>query len=81
MTELGVMLEQLKQERRQLVGELGQLDQAIKALTNLAVTVRKQRGGANGRATRHISAAARKRIAAAQKARWAKFRASKRKLA
>jgi hypothetical protein len=81
MTGLGAVLAQLKQERRRLVGNLGQLDQAIKALTKLAVTVPKQGGGANRRATHRISAAARKRIAAAQKARWAKFRASKHKAA
>ena len=81
MTELGAILEQLKQERRRLVVELRQLDQAIKALTKVVVTVRKQGGGANRRAIRHISAAARKRIAAAQRARWAKFRAAKHKAA
>lgn len=81
MTELGVVLEQLKKERKRLAGELRQLDQAIKALTK--VSFGGEQGGAGSRrAKRSLSAAARQRIAAAQKARWAKFRAAnKRKVA
>jgi len=60
----------------QILGELrnerDRLDRAIAALdgisTGKAVTRRGRRGG------RHLSAAARARIAAAQRARWAKLR-------
>ena len=66
MTDLGTVLEQLKQER-------AKLDRAIAALSGVV-------GGKvdGGRTTRpRLSAAARKRIAAAQRARWAKFKATK----
>ena len=61
MADLGAVLAQLKQER-------AKLDVAIKALSGLA-------GGKAGRGgKRRLSAAARKRIADAQRARWAKFK-------
>lgn len=69
MGQLGAVLEQLKQERQRLQNELKQLNQAIRALAGVGKST-SQRGS-----HRVISAAARKRIAAAQKARWAKFRA------
>jgi hypothetical protein len=68
MTDLGAVLEQLKQER-------AKLDQAIAALSGVV--------GGNGRkrrrGKRRLSAAARKRIGDAQRARWAKARAKKEK--
>lgn len=81
MSELGAVLGQLKQERGRLVSELRQLDQAIKALSKVGSAVRGQVAGGNRRTGRTMSAAARKRIAAAQKARWARFRAGKAKAA
>ncbi|MBZ5573945.1 MAG: hypothetical protein LAO09_18935 [Acidobacteriia bacterium] len=69
MAELGAVLGQLKQERSRLQAELRQLEQAIRALTKVA-----GRDPRTGKARRTFSAAARKRIAAAQKARWAKYR-------
>lgn len=73
MSDLGAVLRQLKQERVRLAGELRQLDQAIRALSTISI-----RGNAKqGQAKRLLSVSARKRIAAAQKARWAKFRAAK----
>jgi hypothetical protein len=63
MTDLGVIVAQLKKER-------DKLDRAIAALSGVGGT----RGG-GGR--RRLSAAARERIAAAQRARWAKFKAKK----
>jgi len=74
MAELGAVLEQLKRERLRLEGELRQLNQAIKALARVT-------GGSSHRSSntrrprRSLSTAARKRIAAAQRARWAKFHA------
>lgn len=68
MTDLGAVLEQLKRER-------AKLDQAIKALSGV---VGGKSGTASGRGgKRHLSVAARKRIAEAQRARWAKVKAKK----
>jgi hypothetical protein len=65
MTDLGAVLAQLKAER-------ARLDKAIAALSGVV-------GGRVGarRGKPRLSAAARKRIAAAQRARWAKVRAKK----
>jgi len=64
MTDLRAVVEQLKKER-------DKLDRAIAALSGIG-------GGGGGRGRRRLSAAARERIAAAQRARWAKFKAKKR---
>jgi len=66
MTNLGAILAQLKQER-------DKLDRAIAALSGFTG------GGASGGRPmrRKLSVAARKRIADAQRARWAKFKAKK----
>lgn len=66
MTDLGAVLVQLKQER-------DKLDRAIAALSGFAGTSRRSRKTGK----RKLSAAARKRIADAQRARWAKFKAKK----
>lgn len=67
MTDLGVVLAGLKQER-------DKLERAIAALSGV--------GSRSGRRTgkRRLSAEARKRIADAQRARWARFKAKKRSL-
>jgi len=57
------ILAQLKEER-------AKLDKAIAALSGVA-------GKSGGGGKRRLSAAARARIAAAQRARWAKFKANK----
>jgi hypothetical protein len=77
MSELGAVLGQLKQERVRVAAELRQLDQAIQALSK--VTGRNPRSG--NRTGHRMSIAARKRIAAAQRVRWAKFHASRKKAA
>ncbi len=64
MTDLGAVLAQLKAER-------SKLDRAIEALSDVVGT----KGGGGGK--RILSAAARKRIADAQRARWAKFKAKR----
>ncbi len=66
MTDLGAVLAQLKTER-------AKLDKAITALSGV---VRAQSGGGGSR-KRTLSVAARRKIAAAQRARWAKVRAKK----
>jgi Mg/Co/Ni transporter MgtE len=77
MSELGVVLEQLRKKRNSLVVELRQVDQAIKALSKLGV--RTQRRVAERSSKRRLSAEAREKIAAAQRARWAKIRSRKSK--
>jgi hypothetical protein len=69
MTDLGALLEQLKKERTQL-------DRAIAALGPV-VAINSETPSGNGRRKRKLSVAARKKIAAAQRARWAKVRAKK----
>jgi len=64
MTDLGAVLAQLKVERTKL-------DKAIKALSGVVG------GKSGGGGKRRLSAAARKRIADAQRARWAKFKKKK----
>jgi hypothetical protein len=62
----------VKKERARLMSQVEALDKALSALGS-------SHGGTSKRGTRTMSASARKRIAAAQKARWAKWRATKRK--
>ena len=70
MADLGAVLAQLKAER-------DKLDRAIAALSGIGGG--KAHSGKTGR--RHLSAAARKRIADAQRARWARYKATKKKRA
>jgi hypothetical protein len=69
MTDLGAVLEQLKKER-------SQLDKAISALSGVVGISSGIASGNGRRGKRILSLSARKRIAAAQRARWAKVRAS-----
>lgn len=75
MANLENVVQQLKAERDRAQKTLDQLDAALKALGDLAgsPTVRPSRRG-----RRTMSAAVRRRIAAAQRARWAKWRARNR---
>jgi hypothetical protein len=66
MTDLSAVLAELRQER-------DKLDRAIAALSGVPET----RGRTVKTGKRKLSAAARKRIADAQRARWAKFKAKK----
>src|SRR5438874_2296518 len=61
------IIAQLKAERDKAAQQVNALDAAIKALSRLNIT-----GATRGRRT--MSAAARARISASQKARWAKTR-------
>jgi len=79
MADLDAVLEQLKQERKRAEGELKQLEKVIAQLS-------KARAGSSrafsrsGKGRKHqLSAAARERIAAAQRTRWAKVRAQSKK--
>lgn len=73
------VVKDLLSQRRRLKNELERIDAALSALTNLngVGRGRGRRRAAGRRAIRpqrHMSASARRRIAAAQKARWAKLR-------
>lgn len=68
MANLSDVVQQIKKEREQMAREVERLDAAIAALNGL--TSKKATGTGN-----RLSAAARERIAAAQRARWARVRA------
>ncbi len=77
MATLDRAVKELQSERRRLEKELEHVNAALSALSSLNSGSRG-RGRAAGKRTvrpqRHFSAAARRRMAAAQKARWAKLR-------
>lgn len=71
MASLDNVLRLLREERDQAQSEIGKLQSAISTIEDLTGRVR----GVDGtRPKRTMSAAARRRIAQAQKARWAKLR-------
>jgi hypothetical protein len=78
MADLDAVLEQLKKERERAVGELRQLEKVIAGLSK--VTAGSSGSSSGKRMKRQLSAAARERIAAAQRVRWAKVRAQSRKV-
>lgn len=69
MNNLVVVLRKLEQERTRLASHLGRLNSAISALTGVSHD--------GTRPVPRISAAGRARIAAAQRARWAKVKGGK----
>jgi hypothetical protein len=75
MPNLVQVLTTLVKEQRRLQDKLQSVDAAIAALRSINGGGRSVSSIARPR--RRLSVAARKRIAAAQKARWAKFRAQK----
>lgn len=56
----------------ELEAERNRLDEAIEALQGIGGAQRGRIGAKGGRRRRHLSSAARKRISAAMRARWAK---------
>ena len=66
----------LQKERKRLEDELHRVTAALTAFGKVYMHGSKPKAAATGK-KRRISAAGRKRIAAAQKARWAKVRARK----
>ena len=64
-------LNKLKNQRKRLKGQLREVENAISTLTN------PSGGSTNGGRQHKLSAAGRARIVAAQKKRWAKFKAKK----
>src|SRR5262249_34687566 len=73
MASLDNVLKQLRQERNQAQSEVQKLEKAISAIEGL--TGKSLGTRANGtRPKKTMSAASRRKIALAQRARWAKFR-------
>ena len=75
MANLSAVISQLRRERARVSSELDRLDHAIAALDHIG-------GGGTQRGRRprrRLSAAARARIAAAQRARWAKVKSKQAK--
>jgi hypothetical protein len=70
MPHMTAVLRNLRSQRDDLQSQIERLDNAISTLAGLDGR-RGRRGG-----PRHLSAAARNRIAAAQRARWAKWKAA-----
>jgi hypothetical protein len=68
MANLSAVLKQLEQERTLLASQLGRLNSAISALTGVSY---------DGTRPKRSSAAGRAKIAAAQRARWAKAKGEK----
>lgn len=82
MSTLAHVVQQLRKERNQALRSIEQLDKALKALGGLGGVRgrvgRVARAQMPGKKRRTMSAAARKRISAAQRARWAKWKAARR---
>jgi hypothetical protein len=80
MSKLAKVVLELRKERDTAQKRVEQLDQALAALGSLnGLPIREGRRQTFGRKRRTMSAEARKRIAAAQHARWAKWKAAQRK--
>jgi hypothetical protein len=83
MVRLTAALKELQQERLRAVQQVKRLDEVITALGKLVTRNGVMPAGSPRVAAkrRTMSAAARRRIAAAQKARWAKWKAAQGKKA
>jgi hypothetical protein len=79
MADLDAVLEQLRAERKRAVGELKELEKVIAHLSKVKIRGSQASLRSGKRMKRQLSAAARERIAAAQRVRWAKVRAQSRK--
>jgi hypothetical protein len=73
MANLDKVVKSLLAEQRTLQSKLSQVEGAISALRGMGQNGR----GAGSRPKRVLSVAARRRIAAAQRARWAKYKQQK----
>jgi hypothetical protein len=80
MADLDAVLEQLRVERKRAEGELKQLEKVIAQLSKAKTRSSQASLGSGKHRKRQLSAAARERIAAAQRTRWAKVRAQSKKV-
>ncbi len=74
MANLGQMLRQLRRERARAQNQLERLDEAIAVFEKLVENNSQRAARKNSEGKRTLSAAARRKIGKAQKARWAKLR-------
>jgi hypothetical protein len=78
MARFNQILRTLRKQRAAAQATIDRLDRAIEALSELGRKAPGRRAGRRG-GPRRMSSAARKRISAAQRARWAKFHAKRSK--
>ena len=78
MTNLTGIIRKLRKERQRVHGEMERLNDALAALGSPGGLERESKGSRAPKVRRPMSAAARKKIAAAQRARWAKWKKNKR---
>jgi hypothetical protein len=71
MIKVSAIVKQLQQQRNGIATQENQIDRAIMTLSRLHTW--------KGQSKRRLSTAARERIAAAQRARWAKWKRKKKK--
>ena len=76
MLNLSKVVRQLRNEREQTQAKLDQLNTALKILGEVGTVGSTARRQTTSGKRRPMSAAAKKRIAAAQRARWVKWRAA-----
>ena len=74
MVNLGRMLSQLREERIRVQKELDRLDEAIAAFEKLLGANPRAQARERSAGKRKVSAAIRRKMSKAQKARWAKLR-------
>jgi len=74
MTNIAKALSRLREERRDAQNQVNKLGEAISVLEKLTRGQGASYPGGQRRAKRVLSAAGRRRISLAQKARWAKMR-------
>jgi hypothetical protein len=79
MSNLAKVVVQLRQQRAEAQKQVEQLDQALAARSIDGLRSPGRNSRAVGGKGRTMSAAARRRIAAAQRARWAKWKAAQKK--
>jgi hypothetical protein len=79
MANFAEILRELAQERNRMAGQIRKLDKAIVVLRKLAKGAGVSVGRKPARKPRTMSAAARKLISKAQKARWAKWKEKQQK--
>lgn len=77
MTNIAKALSRLREERREAQNQVEKLEEAIAVLEKLTRGQGSSYGGIQHRVKRVLSAAGRRRISLAQKARWAKVRQAK----
>ena len=74
MANLGRMLRQLRAERSRVKKELDRLDEAIAVFEKLVAPNPGREARLRSAGSRKVSAATRRKMSKAQKARWAKLR-------